>query len=265
MHVPMNHCREELPFAQELDLLSEAWAGYGRTLRAGAHGRGELVRCMKAMVRLRRVISGRTGPACSSVLSDIENNLATLRDGVIAPNPHLLNMVAHSIALLRSLLLNETPESTPHRDYHPPRRPGARPEASRPAPRILVADPDTINRRLLASLMERHGECEQAEDGYQALRRIRAAIDALQPFRLICLDPLLPNLDSLEVLRQMRRMEKKANIGDGGRALAIAIPSPDETSNIHSAQLTLECNGRLFKPICERRLLEELTRLGMIA
>jgi adenylate cyclase len=64
---------------------------------------------------------------------------------------------------------------------------------------VLVVDDDPINRALLAKSLEREGhEHAMAEDGREALEKLRA-----EPFDIVLLDVLMPELDGYEVLRRI--------------------------------------------------------------
>ncbi len=66
--------------------------------------------------------------------------------------------------------------------------------------RILVVDDDRINRLLLCSLLEREGHATTtAEDGRQALATLAA-----QPFDIVLLDLVMPELDGFQVLARMK-------------------------------------------------------------
>ena len=64
--------------------------------------------------------------------------------------------------------------------------------------RILVADDEDILRILIADTLEDDFEIEEAEDGKEALEKIRAT-----DYDLIILDYMMPYLTGLEVLEQV--------------------------------------------------------------
>jgi signal transduction histidine kinase/CheY-like chemotaxis protein len=76
--------------------------------------------------------------------------------------------------------------------------------AEQPAPcRVLIADDDVINQRLLAEFLQKLGHTAiVAEDGLQAVERFQE-----QPFDLVLLDWHMPQLDGLDVARRIRSWE----------------------------------------------------------
>ncbi|MFM7199293.1 MAG: sigma-54-dependent transcriptional regulator [Myxococcota bacterium] len=70
---------------------------------------------------------------------------------------------------------------------------------------ILIVDDDrSIRRTLEKFLTEQHYQVDTAEDGQQALERIRLGAPDV-----VLLDINMPNLDGLEVLRQMKTREQR--------------------------------------------------------
>jgi two-component system, cell cycle response regulator len=73
---------------------------------------------------------------------------------------------------------------------------------------ILVVDDDPINRMLLSRDLERQGHrVTTTEEGRQALAVLRA-----EPFDVVLLDVLMPELDGYETLAQIERDEKLRHI-----------------------------------------------------
>jgi PAS domain S-box-containing protein len=71
--------------------------------------------------------------------------------------------------------------------------------------RVLVVDDNSTNRSLFVALLENWGMApEAAGDGEQALKAIKAAIDAGEPYRLILLDVMMPGLDGFGVMDELR-------------------------------------------------------------
>ena len=73
---------------------------------------------------------------------------------------------------------------------------------------VLVVDDDQINRMVLARDLEREGHRVIAvEDGVRALEALRA-----EPFDVVLLDVLMPELDGYETLAQIEGDERRRHI-----------------------------------------------------
>ena len=91
-----------------------------------------------------------------------------------------------------------------------PTDPGATPEvpAAAARPRVLVVDDNDTNRRVALVHLDRFSvDSVAAEDGVAALARLAA-----EPFDVVLLDGMMPNLDGPAVAREIRRRERIANL-----------------------------------------------------
>jgi two-component system cell cycle response regulator len=107
-----------------------------------------------------------------------------------------------------------------------------------PSARLLVVDDDPINRRLLASYLERLGhEVVTAVDGARGWRQLHTG----DPFDVVLLDVLMPELDGYEVLGLIR--------GDPGlRHLPVIMISAVEETDSIARCIELGADDYLPKP-----------------
>ena len=96
-----------------------------------------------------------------------------------------------------------------------------RPAGSRAAS-LLVVDDNETNRDLLSRSLERQGSSVQvAENGMQALDMVRS-----EDFDLVLLDVLMPEMDGLEVLRELKADESSRDVP------VIVLSSLDDTDGV---------------------------------
>ena len=106
------------------------------------------------------------------------------------------------------------------------------------SPRILIVDDVADNRTVLARQFGRRGyETIEAENGRQALLLIEE-----QPFDAVLLDIVMPDMDGLEVLSQIRSRWRRAALP------VIAVSALTETSDVVRA-LALGANDYVTKPV----------------
>lgn len=111
--------------------------------------------------------------------------------------------------------------------------------------RILIADDDPILRMTVVDYLEAEGhEVIEAADGREALDRL-----AEGPFDLLIVDMLMPNVDGLEVIMQLRRSGATLPIlaiSSGGRM--------DRSTLLRPAQI-FGANETLPKPLMRSALV----------
>ncbi|HMM44750.1 MAG TPA: ATP-binding protein [Candidatus Macondimonas sp.] len=119
--------------------------------------------------------------------------------------------------------------------------------------RLLVADDNRINLRLLATLLRRQGaEVDEASDGQGAVEAF-----AQRAYGAVLLDVHMPVMSGLDAVRAMRRLEVP-----GQRTTILAVTAnavPEEWATFRAAGMD-DC---LVKPVDERRLLDLLRQYGI--
>jgi two-component system sensor histidine kinase/response regulator len=95
---------------------------------------------------------------------------------------------------------------------------------------------------------------EEAASGEEALGMVAAAQTGGDPYRLICLDYLMPGMDGTEVARRLREA------GLGPEAAIMLITSTDERGAVRRIGAA-GCDACLIKPVREAVLLESLRRV----
>lgn len=128
--------------------------------------------------------------------------------------------------------------------------------------KILIAEDEYIGRVLLAEMLSPFGSCDIAENGAQALEMVKNCIDD-EPYDLVCLDIMMPELDGQQVLQQIRQLEAERNMDHVIKV--IMTTALDDSGNIMKAFTKGECEGYLTKPIEKVKLIEQIQELGLIA
>jgi CheY-like chemotaxis protein len=121
--------------------------------------------------------------------------------------------------------------------------------------RVLVVDDHQISRFVITGLCSRWGmRAEEAASGEESLRLAAAARAAGDPYRLICLDHMMPGMDGAETARRLRET------GQGGEPGIILITSTDERGEIRRIAAA-GCDVCLVKPVREALLLDGVQRV----
>jgi two-component system, chemotaxis family, chemotaxis protein CheY len=81
--------------------------------------------------------------------------------------------------------------------------------------KILVVDDDATNRKLLREILHDMAACDLIESGPKAIEAFRSAFQLAIPYDLVLLDIAMPEMDGIEVLKQLRMVEKLQGIEIG--------------------------------------------------
>ncbi len=129
--------------------------------------------------------------------------------------------------------------------------------------RILIVEDDFVSRQLLQKFLSNYGVCEIAVNGVEALQAFKLAWDEKEPYNLICLDIMMPELDGHEVLKEVRRLEGELQVPNKS-AVKIVMTTAISDPRIIMKAFKDQCEAYLIKPIERKKLLDTLTQLGLI-
>jgi two-component system, chemotaxis family, chemotaxis protein CheY len=129
--------------------------------------------------------------------------------------------------------------------------------------RFLITEDDFASRRLLQKYLSDYGDCDIAIDGNEAVNAFRWSLEENEPYDLICLDIMMPNMDGHEALKEIRKIENEYGIGGFNRVKIIMTTALDDSSDIINS-FREGCEAYLIKPIEKNKFIGELANLCLI-
>jgi two-component system chemotaxis response regulator CheY len=130
--------------------------------------------------------------------------------------------------------------------------------------KTLIVDDDFTCRLLLHEFLKSYGPTHIAVNGNEAVEAVRAALEANEPYELICLDIMMPGMDGHAALEQIRALEAaKGRVSTHGARILMTTALGD-MKNVMTAFKGL-CDGYVVKPIDKAKLLQELRQFQLIA
>lgn len=119
--------------------------------------------------------------------------------------------------------------------------------------RLLIVDDNATNREIMETQVQSWGvTCAVAENGTQALQLLRKAVAAGEPYDIALLDWHMPEMDGVELAREIRTDQAIKNI--------CLIMLSSSSFNDQAAQaIEVGVNQYLAKPVRQNLLFEALT------
>ncbi|MGA2025959.1 MAG: response regulator [Syntrophobacteraceae bacterium] len=129
--------------------------------------------------------------------------------------------------------------------------------------KILITEDGPVAAKLMRLMLEPYGECDTAISGREALIAFRLAAKEGRRYDLICLDIMMPGLDGLHVLKEIRKMESADGIPVPDGVKIIMTTAVNDPGKMKEA-LDSQCTAYLVKPIGKQKLLEQFRALGLL-
>ncbi|MBF0188038.1 MAG: response regulator [Magnetococcales bacterium] len=130
--------------------------------------------------------------------------------------------------------------------------------------KTLIVDDVVDNRVLLKGYLASVSHCDLVKDGFEAVGLFEDAIREGEPYDLVLLDIMMPEMDGQETLKRLRQLEQ-----DHGRTgslevailMVTAIDSPREAMR---SFFDGYCTDYLVKPVSRQTLFAKLSELNLI-
>jgi len=129
--------------------------------------------------------------------------------------------------------------------------------------RTLIVEDDFTSRLLLQSFLARYGECHIAVNGREAVEAFRVGLECGEPYDLVCMDIMMPEMDGQTAVREIRALEEGRGIRSSDGARIIMTTALDDVKNVVQSFEAL-CDAYLFKPIDRDLLLDRIKELHLV-
>lgn len=130
--------------------------------------------------------------------------------------------------------------------------------------KILIVEDDFISRRIIKDILSPYGDCDIVVDGGEAVQAFKLACEADEPYDLICMDIMMPNMDGQEALKQIREMEKDFGVKGSSEVKVIMVTALDDPKTVFKAYYKGGATSYIVKPIEKDKLIQEIRGLGLI-
>lgn len=129
--------------------------------------------------------------------------------------------------------------------------------------KILLVEDDFASRKFMDKYLSRYGECDITVDGREALDAFAMAYEDEEPYDLICLDVMMPEMDGYQVLSEVRKIERTYGVKPENAVKIIMTTALNEEKNVKKA-FDMECTAYSGKPIDTEKFDLLLKKLGLV-
>ncbi len=129
--------------------------------------------------------------------------------------------------------------------------------------KVLIAEDDFASRKFMLRFFEKYGECDVTVDGKEAVEAYKMAIECGEPYDLICLDIMMPEMDGHQALKTIRKIEEENGVAEDDRIKIVMTTALSETRHVTKA-FENGCTAYAGKPINQDKLEAMLKKFKLI-
>ena len=120
--------------------------------------------------------------------------------------------------------------------------------------KILIVEDNLINRFVLHKMLLNYGECDIAVNGKEAVDAYVIAFEEGEPYDIIFLDIMMPEMDGKEALKLIRKKEKESLVPAKEETKIIMVTALDTPKEVVDAYYHGGCTSYLVKPIDKKKI-----------
>lgn len=128
--------------------------------------------------------------------------------------------------------------------------------------RALIVEDEFLSRKVLRSFLLALFEVEVVVNGREAVEAFRLAHNEGQPYDLILMDIMMPEVDGIEALHRIRSLEEKDKLQP--KVKVIMTTALDDPQTVIKTFYDGEASAYIVKPVAKDKLYKELEKLGLI-
>jgi two-component system chemotaxis response regulator CheY len=130
--------------------------------------------------------------------------------------------------------------------------------------RVLIVEDEFTSRKLLWALLADFGDCDTARDGVECVEMFSRAISERNPYDLVCMDIMMPNMDGHQALKEIRAIEQEQGIKPADEIKVVMVTALNDPKTVVKAYYKGGASAYLTKPIEVESLLATLRDLALI-
>jgi two-component system chemotaxis response regulator CheY len=130
--------------------------------------------------------------------------------------------------------------------------------------RILIVEDEPVNREFLLLSLRGLGDCKTVASGEDAVLALENALDRGQLFDVVFLDIMLPGMNGLQALEQLRALEDRHLIPQERRMPVIITTGLDDDQTASRAFIQGQAVSYMTKPFRPGQITDELSKLGLL-
>lgn len=131
--------------------------------------------------------------------------------------------------------------------------------------KVLIVEDDDISRKILIRILSQLGACDAVIDGAEAVEAFELAWEDNDPYDLLLMDIMMPEVDGQEALKHIRKIERQMGIRGNKEVKVIMLTALEDAHSVVEAFYRGGATSYLVKPIGAEQLMIELKKLNFLS
>jgi two-component system chemotaxis response regulator CheY len=129
--------------------------------------------------------------------------------------------------------------------------------------KCLIVDDDELGRELMAHYLQTVPVVDTAVDGQDAVGKFQAALAAGDPYELILLDIVMPDMDGIAAGKEIRKREKDLALAVDKQVKIVMLTALSTPQNVMQSMLSVQSSAYLVKPVDPEKVRKTISQLGL--
>lgn len=130
--------------------------------------------------------------------------------------------------------------------------------------KCLIIDDDGFSREFTATLLCDVAECDQANGGSEAIEKFSTALKGGNPYDLLLLDIMMPEMNGHETAKAIRAIEKQQGLGFTNRVNIVMLTSVNTPQSAMESFCSAQSAAYIVKPVSKENLVKVISKLGLL-
>ena len=130
--------------------------------------------------------------------------------------------------------------------------------------RVLLVEDDYTGRRIMQKYLSPLGDVDIVVTGKEAVEAFRLAWEEDNPYDVVLMDIMMPEMDGQESLQHIRNIEKEMGVKPVDGVKVIMTTALGDPKNVVQAFNDGGADSYLVKPITRENLIQEFVKLGLL-
>ncbi|MBN2279163.1 MAG: response regulator [Candidatus Marinimicrobia bacterium] len=128
----------------------------------------------------------------------------------------------------------------------------------------LIVDDELTTRLMLKKILSPYGPSDTVSNGKEAITAFWLALKDKEPYDLICLDILMPEVNGKTVLKKIREIEDMSELPKNKKVNIFMVTSLNDSKTIMDTIVKYKCDSYILKPVSQAKVISKLKQFNII-